>query len=183
MRTSRTLLKMFVAISSVIWCLSAQLAVAESPDQSSWAVMVDQVSPGDTDIDPAFQAAIYEHLIDELQKTKRFDRVFREGDRKASEAAHLLVLKTIVAAYKRGSETRRAVTTISGFTKLRVDSQLCTRDGQVISQWKVDGNVRFVGGNLRATQTVARHIAAKLKHATLPSAQEPAPREQAVAGQ
>jgi len=179
-KVSRTRLGMLIALASVLYfvgpCrLIAQLDVQTSTTDkvsgsSSWNVLVDRISPGETNIDPAFQAAIYENLIEELAKTKRFNQVFREGDHKAKEASDVLILKTTVEKYKPGSETRRAVTTFTGATKLRVDSQLCTKDGQVIFQGEVDGNVRFLGGNLRATHNLARHVAAKLKQATLPNA-------------
>lgn len=161
-----------IALALVLYVIGPYGLSAESAAQASapakWNVLVDRINPGETNIDPAFQAAIYENVVEELGKTKRFNQVFRKGDSKASEASDLLILKTTVEKYKAGSETRRAVTTVSGATKLRVDNQLCTKDGQVISQWLVDGNVRLLGGNLRATHNLARHIAGKLKHATLP---------------
>ncbi len=135
---------------------------------SSWSIQVDKIDPGDANIDPAFRIAIYENLVEEMAKTKRFKQVFRSGDRSASEVPELLVLKTTVEKYTPGSETRRAVTTVSGATKLRVHSQLCNRDGQVILEWVVDGNVRFFGGNLRATHNLARNVANKIKSSTLP---------------
>jgi hypothetical protein len=67
-----------------------------------------------------------------------------------------------------GSETKRAVTTVTGVTKLKVRNQLCTKDGQVVLERVVDGNVRFFGGNLRATHNLARNVANALKQATLP---------------
>jgi hypothetical protein len=79
-----------------------------------------------------------------------------------------LLLKTTVQKYTPGSETRRAVTTVSGATKLNVRSQLCTPDGQVVLERIVDGNVRFFGGNLRATHSLAHNVADSFKKATLP---------------
>jgi hypothetical protein len=59
-----------------------------------------------------------------------------------------------------------------GATKLKVRSQLCTREGQIVLERVVDGNVRFFGGNLRATHNLARNVAKTIKQSTLP---EPAP--------
>ena len=180
MKASRTRVGMLMALASVLYFTGPCRLVAQLDVQTSttlkvsgspnWNVLVDRISPGETNIDPAFQAAIYENLIEELAKTKRFNQVLRDGDHNASEGSDVLILKTTVEKYKPGSETRRAVTTFTGATKLRVDNQLCTKDGQVIFQSEVDGNVRFLGGNLRATHNLARHVAAKLKHATLPNA-------------
>jgi uncharacterized protein YqjF (DUF2071 family) len=64
-----------------------------------------------------------------------------------------------VQKYTPGSEMRRAVTTVSGATKLNVRSQLCTRDGHVVLERVVNGDVRFFGSNLRATHNLARNVA------------------------
>jgi hypothetical protein len=61
---------------------------------------------------------------------------------------------------------------VAGATKLKVRSQLCTREGQVVVERVVDGNVRFFGGNLRATHNLARNVAKAIQQSTLP---EPAP--------
>ena len=139
---------------------------------AQWSVEVNQVDAGDLHVAPEFKVAIYENLLVELAKTKQFSAVLRSGDRGANDAPALLILKTTVESYTPGSETKRAVTTVTGATKLKVRSQLCTREGKVVLERVVDGNVRFFGGNLRATHTVARNVAKAMKQSTLP---EPAP--------
>ena len=133
-----------------------------------WSVQVDRIDPGDTTLDPAFSDAIYENILQELPKSKQFKRVFRSGDRNANDASGVLVLKTLVEKYSPGSETRRAVTTIAGATKLKVQIQLLTQDGHVVLEHVVAGNVRFIGDNLRATNTVAHNAAKILKRSPLP---------------
>jgi len=151
--------------------LSAKNAASSSRTSSTagqWSVQVDKVDPGGVALAPSFQIAIYEGLLDELNKTKRFKRVLRDGDRNAGDVSDLLILKTTVQKYTAGSETRRAVTTISGATKLTVRSQLCARDGHIILERTVNGNVRFMGSNLRATHNLARHVAKAIKQSSLP---------------
>ena len=133
-----------------------------------WSLQVDRVDPGDVGLDPSFGAAIYENLLEELTKREQFKQVFRSGDRNANDVPGLLILKTTVQKYTPGSETRRAVTTVSGATKLNVRVQLVTREGQVVQEHVVDGNVRFIGGNLRATHNLAHNVAATLKKSPLP---------------
>jgi hypothetical protein len=133
-----------------------------------WSVQIDRVDLGNVGLEPSFGAAIYENLLEELPKTEQFKQVFRSGDRNANDVPGLLVLKTTVQRYTPGSETRRAVTTVSGATKLNVRIQLVTREGQVVQEHVVDGNVRFIGGNLRATHNLAHNVAATLKKSTLP---------------
>jgi len=107
-----------------------------------------------------------------LNKTKQFQQVFRDGDLRAGES-NLLVLKTTVEKYTPGSETRRAVTTVSGATKLTVRSQLLTREGKVVFERAVNGNVRFFGSNLRATQNLACNIAKTVKNSSWSGSGQP----------
>ena len=158
--------------------LSGQTFPVTSSDRSGgfatqWSVQVDQVDTGNLDISYSFQIAIYENLVFELKKTKQFEQVFRDGDIRAGEFSNLLVLKTTVEKYTPGSETRRAVTTVSGATKLTVRSQLLTREGKVVFERSVNGDVRFFGSNLRATHNLAHNIAKTIKQTSLSGSGQP----------
>jgi hypothetical protein len=142
---------------------------SDSSTVPQWSVQVDKVDAKEVNLAPSFQIAIYESVLNELSKTKQFKQVLRDGDRNASDISDLLILKTTVEKYSAGSETKRAVTTVSGATKLTVRSQLCTRDGQTVLERTVDGNVRFIGSNLKATQNLARNVAKTLKQSSLPT--------------
>jgi hypothetical protein len=158
-------------IRSTVFVIASLSTLAALPPRlvaQAWSVQVDKVDPGDVNIEPAFRVAIYENLLIELAKTKQFKLVFRGGDRNAS-GPEVLILKTTVQKYTPGSETRRAITTVSGATKLNVRSQLCTREGKVVLERVVDGNVRFFGGNLRATHNLARNVAETIKKSDLPA--------------
>ena len=152
-----------IAVAFSGW-LAGQTATVKSSGGSTgsgtqWSVQVERIDPGNLDLAHSFQVAIYENLLEELNKTKRFKCVLREGDSEASEIPDLLILKTMVVKYTPGSETQRAVTTVSGATKLTVRSQLVTREGRIVLENTVNGNVRFFGSNLRATHNLARNIA------------------------
>jgi hypothetical protein len=58
-----------------------------------WRLQVANVESGDVNLDPAFRAAIYENLVDELAKKKQSKQVFRSGDRNAIGVHDLLILK------------------------------------------------------------------------------------------
>jgi len=153
--------------------LAGQTATAKSSGGTSgsdpqWSVQVERIDPGHMDLAHSFQVAIYENLLEELTKTKRFKQFLREGDSKAGQLPNLLILKTKLVKYTRGSETQRAVTTVSGATKLSVQSQLITRDGNIVLDRSVQGNVRFFGSNLRATHNLARNIAKVIKQSEWP---------------
>jgi len=144
--------------------LAGQTAPVKSAGPSGgpgtqWSVQVERIDPGQLNLAHSFQVAIYENLLEELNKTKRFKYILRDGDSKASEIPDLLILKTMVVKYTAGSETQRAVTTVSGATKLTVRSQLVTREGRIVLESTVNGNVLFFGSNLRATHNLARNIA------------------------
>lgn len=174
MRTSKPTSWIFCAVAALTIAvtfsdrLAGQTAAPESSPGSNgsgtqWSVQVERIDPGQLELAHSFQVAIYENLLEELNKTKQFKQVLREGDRKASQLPNLLTLKTTLVKYTRGSETRRAVTTVSGATKLTVQSQLITRDGKIVLDRTVQGNVRFLGSNLRATHNLARNIAKVIK--------------------
>ena len=154
--------------------LAAQTAATEpssvtinlSPER--WSVQVSKVDPGEVNLAASFQIAIYENLVDELNKTKRFEQVFRDADHRAAEIPNLLTLKTTVEKYTPGSETERAVTTVGGATKLAVRTQLCTADGDVVFERTINGNVRFIGSNLRATHNFAHNVARLIQQSSLP---------------
>ncbi len=141
----------------------------EFQEGQTWSVHVGRVDPGATTVDLCFSDAIYENLLQKLSKSKEFKHVFRSGDRNANVSG-VLVLKTLVEKYSPGSETRRAVTTVFGATKLKVHIQLVTRNGRVVLERAVEGDVRFIGDNLKATNKVASKTAKILKRTTLPAA-------------
>ena len=182
MKTSKTKSWIFCLAASLTMAvafsgrLAAQTAGVKSSGASSgsatkWSVQVERIDPVQLELAHSFQVAIYENLLEELNRTKRFKYVVREGDHKASDIPDLLILKTTVVKYTAGSETKRAVTTVGGATKLTVRSQLVTRDGRIVLERTVQGNVRFFGGNLRATHNLARNIAKTIKQSALPASQ------------
>ena len=148
-----------------LWSQTASVksSAGSSGSATQWSVQVERVEPGEINLADSFQVATYESLLEELNKTHQFTHVFRGGDRKAGDVPNLLILKTTVVKYSPGSETRRAVTTFSGATKLSVRSQLVTREGKIMLDRTVNGNVRFFGTNLRATHNLARNIAKMIK--------------------
>lgn len=171
-----------IVLTAMMFALSGELPAQTEATKSSgsseasstpWSVQIDQVDPGTLDLASSFQIAIYENLVEELKKTRQFLQVFREGDLNSSNVPNLLVLKTTVEKYTPGSETRRAVTTVSGATKLSVRSQLRTREGKVLLERTVNGDVRFFGSNLRVTHNLAHNIAKTIKQSSWPGSGQP----------
>jgi hypothetical protein len=171
---SKTVAVLMPLLSALLFQLYLPTAFAQDSisgkggEVQQWSVQVEKVDPANVTIERSFSDAIYENLLQELAKTKHFKVVFRSGDLNAKEVSRLLIFKTTVQAYTPGSETRRAVTTVSGATKLNVRIQLSTREGHLVQEHVVEGNVRFVGSNLRATHNLAHRVAATLKRSSLP---------------
>jgi len=169
MKASKTSSSILVLATLLILASSpSHLLAGDHPAVAKWDLQVDTIESGDVNIGPDFKVAIYENLLKELAKTKRYERVFRDGDRKANGVHNLLILKTTVESYTPGSEAERAVTTLAGATKLKVLSKLSTQQEQVVLERSVSGNVRFFGGNLRATHNLAHNVAKAIEQSTLP---------------
>lgn len=145
-----------------------QTSVELPTEAQKWSVQVDRVDPGETALDACFRDAVYENLLHQFQKSTQFSAVFRAGDRNANGISELLILKTMAQKYSPGSETRRAVTTVAGATKLKVDMQLVTRNGEVVLERTIEGNVWLLGDNLDATTKLARNAAKIVNRSTLP---------------
>lgn len=171
-------LRVAAALTVVLFALALLPGVAHAAKSQAatppWSVQVDAVQAGDIALPAEFRIAIYEELVSELTKNKQFDKVYRAGDRTADSAPNLLILKTTMHKFSQGNETQRAVTTVSGWTKLNVRSQLFNRDGKLVLEYFVDGTVRFMGSNLHATHILAHNVAVTLKRSTLPDASAPA---------
>jgi hypothetical protein len=50
----------------------------------------------------------------------------------------------------------------------RVRTRLLTRDGKIVVERTIHGNVRFMGSNLRATHNLARNVAKAVGKSGLP---------------
>ena len=124
----------------------------------AWAIEIEPVSAKDGQLPAEFAMAIYERLVHEISKSNKFQQVFRSGDRRATDVPNLLILTTTLEKFEHGSETKRAVTTVGGATEVAVHVQLATRDSHVKLGETVKGSVRLFGGNLNATQNLAKNI-------------------------
>jgi hypothetical protein len=114
----------------------------------------DLLIPEDTRI------SMYENVMIQLNKTKKFKHVYRDGDRAAANEPDLVLLHLFPETFKKGSQKEREVITVAGATSIKVDVQFTSRDGKVLLERDVEGKVRFYGENLRATYDLAKKVAA-----------------------
>ena len=156
-----------IKTATLLWTLIAGLSaapllyakadpVAKSP---SSAIEVEMIQPGEINLPAEFQVALYENLVQQLQKEGGFSQVYRDGDRNAADAPDLVILHTAVTGFKKGSELERNVTTIGGATSIVVHCKFTDKQGKVLLERDINGNVRFFGDNLKATNDFAKKVA------------------------
>ena len=143
----------------------AELRAQTVPTQTmkASAIQVLMIHSDEIKLPADFQLSLYENLIQQLQKQGGFQHVYRDGDRNAASATDLVVLRSTVRGFKKGSEMARNVTTVAGKTSIDVHCQFTDKDGKTVLERDLNGKVRFFGGNLRATLDFAKK-AAKLSH-------------------
>ena len=134
-------------------------AEAHRDGQKFSSIQIEPVESADVAVPPDFRMAIYEYLIEQVQKTGKFEHVYRSGDRAASDIPDLAVLRMKVEGFRQGSEMKRAVTTVAGATSIKMSVRVLSRDGQVVFDRTVEGKVRFLGENVRATYDFAKKTA------------------------
>lgn len=166
MSSQRALLRTLTAAALMLTLLAGGSAFTQEKPAAKpvatatpWAIQIEPVSAEEGQLPPDFAMAIYERLVEEIGKTNKFQQVFRSGDRRATDVPNLLILTTKLEKFERGSQTKRAVTTVAGATKVSVHAQLATRDSQVKVDKTVQGTVRLFGENIKATQFLAKNIA------------------------
>jgi hypothetical protein len=156
--TRRSLL-FLVLVMALAAAGTAQAQKGKGPKFSATAIQVHYVSAADLRLPPEFQVALYENLIEEIRKTGKFQRIYRDGEKGADEAKDLVALRSTVTGFTEGSARARQVTTVAGATKIKVHVQMSTPDGRMIVDRDIDGNVHFFGENLRATFNFAKSVA------------------------
>ncbi len=178
MKTSKStaILSLAMVWAGVVPSLHAQSNSAAAPQLL--AIEVRMVGAGKIPLPAEFQIALYEDLIQEFQKKGVFRRVYRDGDRNAANAPDVVSLYTTVKNFKQGSELERDVTTVGGATSITVHCQLKAKSGTVLLERDIQGKVRLIGDDLKATDNFAKKAAEitpeRLDASTVPSdASEP----------
>lgn len=123
------------------------------------ALQIEQIQSEDVKLPPEFQMSLYENVVEQVSKTKRFRNVFRDGDSSAASVPDLVTLHCTVSGFKQGSAMARQVTTVMGATVITVHMKFTGKDGAVLIEKDAKGKVRFFGENLRATYDFGKKVA------------------------
>lgn len=146
----------------IVLSLAAPLARAQEKQPAkikASTIQVKMIGADDVTLPAEFQVSLYEQLINQLQKRGVFQHVYRDGDRTAATASDLIALQCTVTSFKKGSETMRQVTTVAGATSITLLCQFRDQAGKSLVERKIEGKVRFFGGNLKATYDFAKKAA------------------------
>jgi hypothetical protein len=158
---------MKIAGSSAIWILALLLFVPAPaghaqdnahPKLKASSIQILMVQSNEVSLPHPFQVALYENTIEQVEKTHKFQHVYRDGDQAASQVPDLVILRTNVYGFKPGSEEKRQVLTVAGSTQIKVHCQFVDKTGNPELESDVTGKVRFMGGNLRATYDFAKKV-------------------------
>lgn len=138
----------------------AEPAPQQTQKLTASAIQLERIIPPEDLLIPEdTRVSMYENMILQLIKTKKFQHVYRSGDRAAVDEPDLVVLRLVPEAFKPGSQKEREVTTVAGATSIKVKVQFTSREGKVLLEKEVEGKVRFYGENLRATYDLAKKVA------------------------
>ena len=161
-----------IAVGGAALLMAASLLAQPSPPGKSGpapqqaqkltasAIQIERPDPPENLLVPEdFRVSTYENVILQVAKTKKFQHVYRSGDRTAANVPDLVILHLIPQAFKKGSQKQREVTTISGSTSIKMKVQFTSRDGKILREKDLEGKVRFYGENLRATYDLAKKVA------------------------
>jgi hypothetical protein len=140
--------------------LAQEKPAAPQPKLTNTSIQILMVRSDELKLPMAFQMALYENLVEQIEKTKKFQHVYRDGDQNAANAPDLVVLHSDVFGFKQGSEEARQVTTVVGATHIKVHCEFIDKaSGKTQISQDITGNVYFLGGNLRATLDFAKKAA------------------------
>jgi hypothetical protein len=132
---------------------------AMQPKNKASSIQILMVESNEVTLPLPFQLALYENMIEQVEKTKKFQHVYRDGDHAAADAPDLVTLHSNVYGFKQGSEEKRQVLTVAGATQIKVRCEFIDKSGKSLGVEEVTGNVRFIGGNLRATLDFGKKVA------------------------
>jgi Domain of unknown function (DUF4410) len=96
------------------------------------AIQVDMIHSDEIKLPAEFQVSMYEDLVRQMEKKGGFAHVYREGDRNATSATDLVILRSNVTGFKEGSQRKREVTTVAGETEIKIHCIFSDKDGKTL---------------------------------------------------
>ena len=162
-RTVGYITRLLFSITILLVCVLPSHAQSQTPAQKagpfkSSSIQIQQIQSEDVKLPAEFQASLYENVIEQVDKSKRFQHVYRDGEMSAMSAPDLVTLHCSVTGFKQGSAMARQVTSVAGATTISVHMQFTDKDGKQLFENDAKGQVRFYGENLRATYDFGKKV-------------------------
>jgi hypothetical protein len=126
---------------------------------SSSSIQIQPMDSGDVVMPSEFRVSVYENLITQIQKTGKFQHVYRSGDKDAVAAPDLVTLHLTAQSFKEGSQKKREVVTVAGWSSITLKVHITDHAGQTLVDRDVQGKVRFFGENLNVTYDFSKKVA------------------------
>ena len=168
-RTLNCSIQTLLLFASVLWGFPLNARPqTQAPRQKagpfkSSAIQIEQFQSDDVKLPAEFQMALFENVIEQVDKTRRFQHVYRDGEMAAANVPDLITLHCTVTGFKQGSAKARQVTTVAGATTIGVHMRFTDREGKSVFEDDTKGRVRFFGENLRATYDLGKKVAAVVR--------------------
>jgi hypothetical protein len=125
-------------------------------DPSLPSVMVIFPTENEDGIPSAFPVAVYENLVAQLQRSKSFSNVWRQGDSRISSGT--IALRIDIQQLKKGSARSRAIIPFTGATVIKVETQLVDSEHRVLIEKRLGAAKRFAGENLDVARILSKRI-------------------------
>lgn len=173
MTPSFSLSRLAILAIPLVSCLALAMRAGAAPSPAdnpapvtpihASSILVGPIQADEVKLPAEFQLAMYEHVVEEISKTNRFQHVYGDGDRDAASAPNLVTLHCTVTGFKQGSAEKRQVTSVAGKTSIKVHLLFTDKDGKTLFDNDVEGKVQFFGENLRATYNFGKRVATVVK--------------------
>src|SRR5271166_1127746 len=139
-------LNYFPLAAVLFWTISAVAqpspsAPAGPQKLSASAIQILPVETADVSIPAEFRFAIYEHVIEQLNKAGTFQKVIRSGDHSADSIPDLVTLHIQIDKFDEGSQMQRELIKVHGATKIDVSTTVTVKDGHAVLEKKISGKV------------------------------------------
>ena len=160
MKTNTVYISLLITLTAFLGASPLHARQKPAPiAKTATSLEVEMIGLDNLSVPREFQVSLYENLVQEISKKGDFDLVYRDGNRNAETNQHLVRMHSTITAFHEGSERDRQVTTVKGATKIMVRCQFTDKQGTVLLQRDIEGQVRFFGNNLKATDDFAKKAA------------------------
>lgn len=118
------------------------------------------------DLPSAYRMLVYEHLVDRLQKSKKFDFVYREGESDTDRRCAQYAVELSLTGFKQGSQVKRAtmgpVGMFVGATQMDFDVKVSDAQGNIALRQQGKASVHTESESITVTDRVAKKLSKRI---------------------